>query len=362
MWLTKEVLTLALAGALYPGFPVSAQDSSSPIEERRLGLLKQASALLQRKVIDNHQKNLGKVTDLVLDAANGQVPLVLVSPGSDEVVLVPTACFSDASVDFLVMNTDKKVFGTAPHLAKAGAFNALNEDRFQECRLHFGVRGPQSAGGAAPKLASTSALLGVPVRGQANETLGTVKDIMLDLPFGRIVYYVLQPVADSAAPDTFYVVPPWAVRPGDGGGFLVLQADRTRFLAGPSFQKEFWNDLAFPAMAASVRKHYGPASADAASAQLADAPPQKEAAASAGPVRSDPEITQAVLREIVRQASGFLTVKIGVTTLNGRVTLSGNVKSEGQRKLIVSAAERVVGKANVDNRLNGDTKDKTAGL
>jgi osmotically-inducible protein OsmY len=44
------------------------------------------------------------------------------------------------------------------------------------------------------------------------------------------------------------------------------------------------------------------------------------------------------------------------------VTLSGNVKSEGQRRQIISAAERVVGKANVDNRLNGDTRDKTAGL
>ena len=361
MSLKNHLFALALAGATCSCFAVDAQDGTSSTE-RRLGLLKQASVLLQRKVTDDHEKNLGKVSDLVLDVANGRVPVVLVSSSSDEVTLVPCSSFSDASLACLVMNTDKKVFAAAPRVAKAGALQAVNESRLDECRRHFGQRPPQSEGGAPPKLASSSGLLGVPVRGQGDETLGTLKDIMVDLPFGRIVYYVIQPAADSAAPDTFYVVPPSVLGPGDSAGFVVLHADRARFLAGPSFQKEFWNDLAFPAMAAAVRKHYGPSAGAATPVQVAEVPTAAPDAAAGPPVRSDQEITRAVLTEIVRQARGFLTVKIAVTTLNGRVTLSGNVKSEGQRKQIVSAAEHVVGKANVENRLNSDVKDKTAGL
>jgi sporulation protein YlmC with PRC-barrel domain len=362
MSLKNKIFALALVGAFYPGFMAGAQDSTAPAEQRRLGLLKQASVLLQRKVVDAREKNLGRVNDLVLDVANGQVPLVLVTSSSDEVALVPTGSFSDASIACLVMNIDKKVFTTAPHVAKTGAINALDKNRFEESCRHFGQTCPQNPGGPSAKLVSASGMLGVPVRGHSNETLGTLKDIMVDLPFGRIVYYVIEPVTSSSGQGDFYVVPPSAIRPGDSAGFLVLPVERARFLAGPHFQKEFWNDMALPALAAAVRQHYetglGPPAQARPVAVTARTPDRTPGASG----RSDQEITQAVLTEIVRRTSGFMSIQIAVTTVNGRVTLSGNVKNEKQIKQIVSAAERVVGPANVDNRLEAGVKARTAQL
>ena len=361
MTLKNPILTLALFVAIPLGSTGAVQEIPASTDEARLGLLKQASVLLQKKVVDQRDKTLGKVNDLVLDLANGQVLMVLVSSGSEEITPVPARTFSDASLARLVINADKKVFADAPRIAKTGALDVLDENRLGECSRYFGQSRHQSPDGAPARTSSAAGVLGVPVRGQANESLGTLKDIMVDLPLGRIVYFVIEPAADAAAPGTFYVVPPSAVRPGDTAGFLVLKADRGRFLAGPSFQKEFWNDTAFPALATAVRKHYGAVPSSPAEARLVAAAPAPQATPEAT-VRSDREITQAVLTEIVRDTSGFMSVQIAVTTLNGRVTLSGSVKSEKQKKLIVTAAERVVGPANVDNRLETGVKTKTASL
>ena len=358
MRVKNQLLALALVGAV--SHSLLAEPASSP-DVNRLGLAKQASVLLQRKVVDERQRNLGKVYDLALDPVQGRVRLVLVSYSSDEVTPVPTGAFSDASTACLVINADKKIFANAPRLAKAGLFNALTENRVEECCRHFGQANLPGAGGPSTRLASATALLGAPVRSQGNEPLGALKDIMLDLSFGRMVYYVIEPTAGASGAGQLYVVPPSAIRPGESPGSLVLQADRTRFLAGPSFQDEFWNDLAFPSLAVAVQQYYGTGASPAATGPVATGIPA--AAETAGvPARSDQEITKAVLAEIVREARGYLRVNIGVTTLNGRVTLRGEVKNEGQRKQIVSAAERVVGKANVDNRLEGGVKDSTAKL
>ncbi len=361
MRVTNQVLALALAGALNHSVLAATAEPAPDPGANRLGLLKQASVLLQRKVVDEHQKNLGKVYDLALDPVHGRVRVVLVAYSSDEVTLVPASVFSDASVACLVINADKKVFATAPRLAKAGLFNALNETRVDECYRHFGQANLPNPEGSVAPLASAVTLVSAPVRGQGNEPLGAVRDIMLDLPFGRIVYYVVEPAGAASGAGQLYVVPPSVIRPGDSPGFLMLQADRTGFLAGPSFQNEFWNDLAFPSLAEAVHKYYGTGASSAGARPVANVTPASGETADA-PVRSDPEITRAVLAEIVREAHGFLRVNIAVTTLNGRVTLRGQVKNEGQRKQIVSAAERVVGKANVDNRLEGGVRDSTAKL
>ena len=362
MLFKHSMVALLSLAAVMPLFGQTRSALPPSAEDKRLGLVKRASALLQRKVVDERDRNLGKTSDLVLDLPNARVPMVLVLSGGEEVTPVPSSVFSEASVETLVMNAEKKVFASAPRVARAGSLDLLNDERADASRRHFGQTRPPGPEGAVSKLSSAAGLLGVPVCGQNNEALGTLKDIMVDLPMGRIVYFVIEPAADASAAETFYVVPPSQLRTGDSAGFLVLSADRGRFLAGPRFQSEFWNDLAFPAMAAAVRQHYGPSQKSLTEAQRPSEPKPAPGAAPGGPARSDQEITQAVLAEIVHQARGFLSVKIGVTTVNGRVILSGNIKSDGQRRQIVSAAERVVGKANVENRLQGDSKGKTAKL
>jgi osmotically-inducible protein OsmY len=68
---------------------------------------------------------------------------------------------------------------------------------------------------------------------------------------------------------------------------------------------------------------------------------------------SDLAIKKAVLAEIVQdplvRLSGADTFSI--TTVKGRLTLTGQVKNQKQRQVIGAAAERAVGAGNVDNQL-----------
>ena len=64
----------------------------------------------------------------------------------------------------------------------------------------------------------------------------------------------------------------------------------------------------------------------------------------------------AVVTEITRIDSAFPTREFKITTTNGRVTLTGRVKSEKQKQQLGAAAARVVGAENVINQL--ETKSK----
>jgi osmotically-inducible protein OsmY len=72
----------------------------------------------------------------------------------------------------------------------------------------------------------------------------------------------------------------------------------------------------------------------------------------AAPARSDQDITVAVVTEIVRISGAFPTRELKITTTQGRVTLSGRVRTENQKRQLGDAAARVVGLENVDNQLN----------
>ena len=83
-------------------------------------------------------------------------------------------------------------------------------------------------------------------------------------------------------------------------------------------------------------------------------PPRPGVSAANAPaalIRSDEEITRAVVTEIVRNDSYFSIRDLKITTSNGRVTLASRVKNEKQRQQLVAAAARVVGAENVENRL-----------
>jgi osmotically-inducible protein OsmY len=80
------------------------------------------------------------------------------------------------------------------------------------------------------------------------------------------------------------------------------------------------------------------------------------------PLADDYQITRAILVEITHSAEGQLNTTIKITTVQGRVTLSGTLKDENQKKQIVAAAKRVAGAANVEDHLETNDKARTAKL
>ena len=324
----------------------SAQNASWKPDNSCLGVLKRASTLLENRIGDRKERTLGKVHDLLLDLSSCQVMVTLISGpgGPDQLTPVPARCYKYASRGRLLIDVEKADFNAAPRISAREPFRSLDPGCLRDSFFHFNQNAPQLPTGG--RFCSTAGLIDTPVVSQAEEQLGKVRDVMIDVPTAQVVYLVVEP--EHAGPESpeLYVVPPVSVQLDKGGARLILKGDRPHFLAGPRFPREFWSDLAFPELARTTGRHYG-----------LEPLPAKTAPEPAPPAPDDYQIMRGILAEITHSADGMLNTRIQVGVVHGRVTLSGVLKDENQRKQIVTAAKRVAGAANVEDHL--ETSDKT---
>ena len=144
----------------------------------------------------------------------------------------------------------------------------------------------------------------------------------------------------------------------------MLRVSPDTFAKGPRFERQYWVDATSPELAANVYKYYAPASADsldvgADGRQLVRARTGSSAEAEASAARlSDLAIKKTVLAEIVQDPQVRLSKadSFSITTVKGRLILTGRVKNQKQREVIGAAADRAVGAGKVDNQLETRSK------
>ncbi len=342
--LSPKTISLALPFFLISGTCHGGSDWMTSTE--RLGAFKPATLLFGKPVRDRHERRLGLLQDLFLDLETGRVLAILVSSETGA-ALVPPTCYARSlkNDSAIMLSVDRKLFQTAPTATtrQEGVTGPLLEQTY----LHFGevLTNPIPVTPASAAVLSQMTLLD-----SRDRRLGQVKDLTVDLATGRMGYLILEP-ADEPAPNRLYPIPPVLVRFEVSRPAAILQADGSALLAGPHFQKEFSTDLAFPKLAVDIRRHYGlDQVAPGLTPSLADGS-KLAALPDGGPGRSDHEITQAVLSEMVQGVRTLARMQFAVSTVNGRVTLSGIVKNDRQRMQLVAAAQRVVGMEMVEDRL-----------
>ena len=184
---------------------------------------------------------------------------------------------------------------------------------------------------------SAQGLLGRTVVSQSNEPLGRVRDIVLDVPCGKLDYVVIQPSTNLAVEAKVMIPVPAQVLAQTGSPrTLQLKADRDQFLSGPHFEKKFWTEMAMEGFAASVYRHYG----------VSPHRPEQLAMATE---RTPKDIEYQFLKELVDQAAMPSTDarKLNIQVRDGRLMISGRAASEKDKEAILNAATRVVGPANV---------------
>jgi sporulation protein YlmC with PRC-barrel domain len=100
-----------------------------------------------------------------------------------------------------------------------------------------------------------SGLLGMEVRNPSNEKLGEIKDLVMDMNSGRVSYAVLSVGGFLGIGEKLIALPPGALKVGEQGDHLILNADKSRIQAAPGFAatawpapgdtqiNQFWNDI-----------------------------------------------------------------------------------------------------------------------
>jgi len=87
-----------------------------------------------------------------------------------------------------------------------------------------------------------SSLIGMDVVNPQNQKLGDVKDLVLELPSGRISYAVLSVGGFLGMGEKYIAVPPSAFSFSPNGKDLVLNADKAKIENAPGFAKNDWPD------------------------------------------------------------------------------------------------------------------------
>ncbi len=111
--------------------------------------------------------------------------------------------------------------------------------------------------GPGPRLMGANTLDGNDVYNKANEDLGDIKEIMLDVPSGKIAYAVLSFGGFMGMGDKLFAVPWSALQLDTDNKRFVLDMDKETLKNAPGFDKDDWPDMADAAFAKRVHSYYG---------------------------------------------------------------------------------------------------------
>ncbi|MEM6325721.1 MAG: PRC-barrel domain-containing protein [Bacteroidota bacterium] len=104
---------------------------------------------------------------------------------------------------------------------------------------------------------SASSLIGTDVRNRTGEPLGEIKDLMIDVPTGRVSYAVLDFGGFLGIGNSYFAVPLEAFRPDTQEERLVLDVDKALLENAPGFDKDNWPQTSNDDFVRTVYEHYG---------------------------------------------------------------------------------------------------------
>ncbi|HXC40946.1 MAG TPA: PRC-barrel domain-containing protein [Burkholderiales bacterium] len=111
--------------------------------------------------------------------------------------------------------------------------------------------------GPGPRIMAADTLEGNDVRNPADEDLGTIEHIMLDVPNGRIAYAVLSFGGFLRMGEKLFAVPWRALTLDTDKHCFVLNASKELLEKAPGFDKDHWPSMADETWAASIHDYYG---------------------------------------------------------------------------------------------------------
>jgi sporulation protein YlmC with PRC-barrel domain len=121
----------------------------------------------------------------------------------------------------------------------------------------FGMYAVSDTGGPGPRLMGADTLIGNDVYNRQDENLGDIKEIMLNVPAGRISYAVLSYGGVLGLGDKLFAVPWDALILDTDNKRFTLNVSKDRLENAPGFDKDNWPNMSDPAWAEGIHSYYG---------------------------------------------------------------------------------------------------------
>jgi sporulation protein YlmC with PRC-barrel domain len=107
------------------------------------------------------------------------------------------------------------------------------------------------------RVLSADTLTGDTVRNSADENLGKIDDIMIDIPSGRVAYAVLSFGGVLGMGNKLFAVPWNALQVDEDEKCFILDIDKEKLESAPGFDKDNWPDMADTSWGEGIYRYYG---------------------------------------------------------------------------------------------------------
>jgi len=111
--------------------------------------------------------------------------------------------------------------------------------------------------GPGPRIMAADTLEGDKVVNSAGEDLGDIKDIMIDVPSGRVAYAVLSFGGVLGMGSKLFAVPWRAMQLDPENHRFILDVDKDQLKNAPGFDKDHWPSMADQRWANEIHDYYG---------------------------------------------------------------------------------------------------------
>lgn len=111
--------------------------------------------------------------------------------------------------------------------------------------------------GPGPALMGADTLIGDSVVNAAEEDLGDIREIMLDMQTGQVAYAVLAFGGFLGIGEKLFAVPWQALHLDTANKRMVLNVEKERLKHAPGFDKDAWPDMSDVSWAGGIHSFYG---------------------------------------------------------------------------------------------------------
>lgn len=126
----------------------------------------------------------------------------------------------------------------------------------QQSGAHVLQRQPGGRSGPGPEVMAADTLQGDSVVNPQGDKLGTIEDIMLDVPGGRIAYAVLSFGGIMGMGDKLFAIPWSALTLDADNKCFVLDIPQDHLKNAPGFDKDHWPTMADESWASQLHTYY----------------------------------------------------------------------------------------------------------
>ena len=121
----------------------------------------------------------------------------------------------------------------------------------------LGMYENRSGKGPGPELMGADTLLGEDVYSAHDESLGDIKEIMLDMRSGKVAYAVLSFGGFLGMGEKLFAVPWNALKLDTVNKRFILNISKDKLEQAPGFDADDWPDMADSSWATKIHDYYG---------------------------------------------------------------------------------------------------------